>query len=93
MNVEVAGEGFVLDIGWRSTRIRTLPNNQIIVPNKKIAESVITNYDLPEKMMSVPINIGVSYDSDPDKVERILVEEATKAAQEVPGMISDPLTL
>src|SRR5438034_7869296 len=41
-------EGYVVDIGWRSTRVRMLQNTVVVVPNKKVAESVITNYDLPE---------------------------------------------
>src|SRR5256886_8765791 len=43
-----AVEGYVVDIGWRSTRVRMLQNTVVVVPNKKVAESVITNYDLPE---------------------------------------------
>src|SRR5205814_7793895 len=45
-------EGHVVDVGWRSTRVRTLGNNVMIVPNKRVAESVIVNYDMPERPMS-----------------------------------------
>jgi len=83
-------EGYVVDIGWRTTRVRMLPNNLIIIPNKTLAESIITNYYLPERRMSVLIPLGVSYDSDPEQVERLLVEEATKAAGEVPGLLAEP---
>jgi len=88
--VEGAGEGYVVDIGWRSTRIRTLQNNIIIIPNKKLAESVITNYYLPESPLSVLITIGVSYKEDPERVEKILLEEALKASKEIPGMLDNP---
>lgn len=47
-----AVEGYVVDVGWRSTRVRTLPNTVVVVPNKKVAESIITNYDLPESRLS-----------------------------------------
>jgi small-conductance mechanosensitive channel len=83
-------EGYVVDVGWRSTRVRMLPNNIVVVPNKRVAESVITNYDLPEPRMSLLIQVGVSYRSDPDQVERVLVEEATRAAGEVPGLLGEP---
>ncbi len=83
-------EGYVIDIGWRTTRIRMLPNNVIILPNEKLAESIITNYNLPERAMSLLIRIGVSYDSDPDHIERILIEETKAAAGEVPGLLEDP---
>jgi len=42
-------EGAVADITWRSTTLRTLSNNLIIIPNKKLAESILSNYDLPER--------------------------------------------
>ncbi len=83
-------EGYVMDVGWRTTRIRKLQNNIVVIPNSKLAQSVITNFCLPEKRMSLLIPIGVSYESDPDDVERILVEEAKAAAGEVPGLLADP---
>ena len=60
-------EGYVEDIGWRTTRIKMLANNIIIIPNSKLSQSIITNYYYPEKRMSLVIPIGVSYDSDPDR--------------------------
>ncbi len=83
-------EGFVVDVGWRSTRVRMLQNTIVIVPNKKVAESVITNYDLPEPRMSLLVKVSVSYGSDPDHVERVLVEEAIRAAGQVPGLLAEP---
>lgn len=90
IRLETGQEGFVDDITWRTTRVRMLPNNMVVIPNGKIAQSVVTNYYLPEKRMSLLIPIGVSYSSDPERVERILVEEAKKAAGEVPGLLGDP---
>ena len=83
-------EGYVEDIGWRTTRIKMLANNIIIIPNSKLSQSIITNYYYPEKRMSLVIPIGVSYDSDPDRVEKILVEEAQKAAGEIAGFLKEP---
>jgi small-conductance mechanosensitive channel len=40
--------------------------------------------------MSLLLNINVSYSSDPRKVEAVLVEEATRAASEVEGLLGDP---
>lgn len=83
-------EGYVVDIGWRTTRIRMLPNNMIIIPNQKLAQAIITNYHLPEKRMALLVPIGVSYDCDPDDVEKILVEEAVQGAKEIPGLLPEP---
>ena len=78
IKLESGQEGYVDDITWRTTRIRMLPNNMVVIPNSKLSQSIITNYYLPEKRMSLLIPIGVSYSSDPEEVERILVEEAKR---------------
>lgn len=77
--------GYVTDIGWRSTRIRELPNNVIIVPNAKLSQTIVTNYYQPEKEMSVVFQVGVSYDSDLKKVESVTVEVAKETLKEVQG--------
>ena len=83
-------EGYVVDIGWRSTRVRMLQNTVVVVPNKKVAESIITNYDLPEPRLSLAIRVSVGYKSDPDHVERALVDEASKGAGQIPGLLAHP---
>jgi len=90
IKLETGQEGYVEDITWRTTRVRMLPNNTVIIPNSKLSQSVVTNYYLPEKRMSLLIPIGVSYSSDPERVERILIEETKKAVGEIPGLLGDP---
>src|SRR2546425_2266299 len=83
-------EGHVVDIGWRSTRVRMLQNVVVTIPNKRVAESMITNYDMPESRLALPIRVAVDYGADPDLVQRILVEETTGALNEVPGLLAEP---
>ena len=83
-------EGYIADIGWRSTTIRSLSNNMIIVPNAKLSQAIVTNYYLPEKRMSASFEVAVSYRSDPDQVERILLDLARAGTAEIPGMLADP---
>lgn len=90
IRLETGQEGYVEDITWRTTRIRMLPNNMVVIPNSKLSQSIVTNYYLPEKRMSLLIPIGVSYSSDPEKVEKILVEEANQAVGHVQGLLGDP---
>lgn len=90
VKLENGQEGYVDDITWRTTRIRMLPNNMVVIPNSKLAQSVVTNYHLPEKRMSLLVPVGVSYSADPDFIERILIEEALLAAEVVPGLLADP---
>ncbi|MBI3599428.1 MAG: mechanosensitive ion channel [Nitrospinae bacterium] len=90
IKLETGQEGYVDDITWRTTRVKMLPNNMVIIPNSKLAQSIVTNYYLPEKKMALTIPVSVSYSSDPENVEKILVEEAKKAIGEVPGLLKDP---
>lgn len=90
VKLENGQEGYVQDITWRTTRIRMLPNNMVVIPNSKLAQSVVTNYCLPEKQMMLFVAVGVSYASDIDFVETILVEEASRAAADVPGLLAEP---
>ena len=83
-------EGHVVDVGLRSTRVRTLGNNVVIVPNKRVAESVIVNYDMPERRMGLSVPVSVAYGSDPERVEALLVDETKTAAAEVPGLLPEP---
>lgn len=85
IRLETGEEGYVTKIGWRTTTIRALPNNLIVIPNSKITSSIITNYDLPEKELSVLVPLGVHYDSDLDHVERVVCEVAKEVLQTVRG--------
>lgn len=69
-------QGFVEKIGWRSTWIKMLPNNIVIMPNSMMAQSKLINYYYPEKQLSVPVDVGVHYDSDLEHVERVTLEVA-----------------
>jgi len=62
----------------------------VIIPNSKLSQSIVTNYYLPEKRMSLLIPVGVSYSSDPEMVEMVLVEEAKNAVGKIPGLLGDP---
>ena len=90
IRLETGQEGYVEDITWRTTRVKMLPNNMVVIPNNKLAQSIVTNYYLPEKRMSLSIPVSVGYNSDIDKLERILTEEAKKAVEEISGLLGDP---
>ena len=75
IKLEGGPEGYVEGVGWRSTRIRTLPNNIVVIPNSKVSESIITNYFMPERRMAFILNISVSYGSNARRVEEILLKK------------------
>ena len=89
--IEIQGgyAGYVSDITWRNTTLRVLPDNLVVIPNKKLAESILTNYYLPERDMSVSIELGVGYGSDLEKVERVTIEVAKEVMKEVQGGIAE----
>jgi len=75
--------GYVTEIGWRSTRIRTSFNNMVIVPNSRLSDSVITNYYGPTMDMGVIVQGGVSYSSSLPKVEEMAMEVAKGVVEEL----------
>jgi small-conductance mechanosensitive channel len=81
--------GYVDDIGWRSCQIRELPGNLIVVPNSKLAQAVVTNYDLPGKDSAVLVNVGVAYGSDLREVERVTCGVAAEVMKEVSGGVPE----
>ena len=89
IKIDSTVEGYVVDIGWRATTIRPFENTIVIIPNSKLGQSIVTNYNLPEPWIQVAIPVNVSYDTDIEKLERVLVEEGKKALKEVPGMLTD----
>ncbi len=70
--------GFVVDVGWRSTRIRSRLNNLVIIPNNKLTDSILTNYSTPTPVLTGIVECGVSYESDLEQVENISID-VTKA--------------
>jgi small-conductance mechanosensitive channel len=95
IRIEAGHEGRVVDITWRTTRIRTLPNNIVVIPNSQIARTVVVNYSMPDMGMALPMQVSVDYREDPERVERVLLEVAGLAAKEVQGIVADkePLVL
>lgn len=83
-------EGYVSDITWRSTAIRSLGNNMIIIPNSKLSQANVTNYHLPETRMSASLQVAVGFDSDPERIEAMLLDVARAAVGRVAGLLADP---
>ena len=82
-------DGYVEDITWRNTTIRQLSNNIVIIPNDKLASSVVIDYYSPSREMAVVIPVTVAYGSDLEHVERVTIEVALDAQKTVQGAVSD----
>jgi MscS family membrane protein len=68
--------GDVVDIGLRSTRIKTVDNTLLIIPNSELCNSTVLNMACPDMRSQGRISLGVAYGSDVDKVKSIMLEIA-----------------
>lgn len=78
--------GDVQDIGLRSTKIKTLDNQLLIIPNSDLCNTILTNQAFPDVRAKGRINIGVAYDSDIEKVKSLLIATAL----EINDVLPDP---
>ena len=89
VELETGQQGFVVDVGWRNTRIRELGNNLVMVPNSRMTQMMVRNYALPESEQSLTVQVGVSYDSDLEQVEREAIGVAREVLRDTPGGVPE----
>lgn len=82
-------EGHVVDINWRTTTIRSLPNSMILVPNSRLANAVVTNYQFPDPEISVLVTGSVAYGTDLERMERIVGEVGEQVQNTVAGAVAN----
>ncbi|MBX2815878.1 MAG: mechanosensitive ion channel [Saprospiraceae bacterium] len=70
------GLGVIKKIGLRTSLMHTPRDTIAIVPNSKLISSNVVNWTHSQKQARFSVKVGVSYDSDPKVVERILVKSA-----------------
>jgi MscS family membrane protein len=86
--IEIQGEGTwgdVVEIGLRTTRIRTRDNRMVIVPNSLIGQSQVTNYTYPDPRYRIESTVSIAYGTDIEVAERLIID----AVRQVPGVLSD----
>ena len=81
--------GKVIDVSWRSTRLRTFQNTEVTIPNETIAKSIVTNWDRPDKNeMSEGFHIFLALSfhphHDPNHISELLFD-ALKKVRPVDG--------
>ncbi|KZS40183.1 hypothetical protein AWE51_25120 [Aquimarina aggregata] len=79
-------EGYVLDINWRNSVVKTLLENVVIIPNSKISSTITTNFFTLQKNLFFQVMVGVHYDSDLELVERVTLEVAQQLLSEYPPL-------
>jgi len=84
--LEVNGQTIRVErIGTRATVARTRNDEQMIIPNAELVQSIVTNYTLEDSFYRVAAEVGVSYSSD----MRLVREVLTAAATGVEGRVMD----
>ena len=86
--IEIQGEGTwgdVVEIGLRTTRIRTRDNRMVIVPNSMISKNQVVNYTYPDPRYRIQIHIGIGYGSDIEEIRQLIVE----SVRQVEGVFPD----
>ena len=81
--------GYVLEVGWRSTRLRTWSNTLVVVPNARFAETIITNYYQPAPPVNVYLTCGVSYSSDLVRVEAVSMDVMSQVLEHSPHGVKE----
>ena len=85
--------GVVDDIGWRATRIRTFDNNIVMIPNSRLADSVVTNFHAADSAMDARVEVGVAYESDLEQVEMLCRQLMLELRDTFDGALKDHVPL
>lgn len=83
IRLDTGEEGYVTDIQWRNTTIKDrLEDHEVVIPNAKLSNAIVKNFDLPSRPLWVRLDVGVSYGSDLEEVERVTLAAAREVAEE-----------
>jgi small-conductance mechanosensitive channel/CRP-like cAMP-binding protein len=81
--------GCIIEINWRTTRIKTTDNNTIVVPNSIIGQSVVTNFSVPGSLSRFELFFNLDFSISSERCKRILLAGAKQAIGD-PGILGDP---
>lgn len=76
----------IMEVNWRSTRLRTEDNIYLDIPNSNITKETVVNFTHPTPLHALRIEIGLDYDVPPTKVRQVLIE----STQMVDGVLCEP---
>jgi MscS family membrane protein len=65
--------GDVITIGTRSTRVKLLDQNMLIVPNSELVNSRLTNFSFPTHATTGSFDIGVAYGTDVEQAKELML--------------------
>jgi small-conductance mechanosensitive channel len=77
--------GDVETIGIRATRLKTLDDTLLVIPNSVLTKEKVVNLSRPTRALTTRVEVGVAYGSDPEVVKRLLRESAQASPRIDPG--------
>ncbi len=89
IRLDSGAEGYVADFSWHATKLRALPGNIIVVPNAKLAQAIITNFERPTPDVGFGVEVTVEPGTDLAEVERIGLAVGGAVMRDVPGGVPE----
>ncbi len=86
IQLESGEMGMILDVGLRSTKLRTFDNEVIYIPNGQLANARVKNFTVPDLSARVNVDFGVEYGSDTGKVQDVVLD----AIKRTVGVLEEP---
>jgi small-conductance mechanosensitive channel len=83
-------EGYVSDIRWRMTSLKTLSNHLVLIPNSKLAEAIVTNFSKPDRTMALSVPVRLPANADFDKAGVCLLEIASEVGTINRDLLANP---
>jgi len=78
-------EGKIVDFNWRSTWLEVAGGSVAVVPNSKLSQSIVTNFNLPNPELAIPVDFTIRYEEDPARAERAALDVAAAVMRDTPG--------
>ncbi len=89
IELEDGTAGYVIEVSWRTVRIRTWGNNLVVIPNSRFSAAIVTNYQKPVPPVNIYLTCGVSYDSDLFRVQDICRETMNDLLDNDPNAVKE----
>ena len=80
----------VIEINWRTTRLRTTRNNMVVVPNSKMGDTIVTNYMEPKPHFRIDLDFTIDFEVPSERVLRVMTA-GLKAVTDGEGILDDPV--
>jgi small-conductance mechanosensitive channel len=79
----------IIEVNWRTTRLRTTRNNMVVVPNSKMGETIVTNFMEPKPHFRIDLDFTIDFEVPPERVLRVMTA-GLKAVTDGEGILENP---